>query len=339
MDLEKLIKALCRIFRSAIRRFSRLSAPAVDNTIPNGTAQPGADALPENKLVKPDREPPAPRPTAEKPEDPKNLSNHQDTPREKAAPANRTHNKPAETPQIRSGARSQGKRVVRQPKVATPEAKPELICQEVRSHNHWQIFLTLPQDQKASVSQGETGLSPNNDGKYPLLNFSKTLTVNVTENAQNETIKLTDGKSLLIFKLRKNWKGCGRKVRHVSNGYYVVFAPRTWYRKGEAPVEPSGSADSEFSAHYFFSDGNGEPDGFDECSSFFQQRRFSLEGETVVDDSDMGDLFVGTPPELIDATGNNWHGISWIRVGEEGSGKWSENFKPTEKNLATVLGN
>lgn len=334
MDLEKSIKELCCCICDAIRRLFRPSTPAVGAPTPNGGAQLGGAGAPIK--IQPDEEPPAPKPIAVTPNPSETPSPRQETPLETPAPTTHSEETNQKKPPNKGGRRGQDKR----PNPPTnpkppPETKPELICREVR--NQWQIFLALPQDPNTSVSQSGTRLSPNNGGEYPLSDFSQTLTVNMTENGHPETIKLTGDDSPLIFKLRKNWKGDGRKAKHVSNGCYVVFAPCKWQRTGNAPITPEECSDNKFLAHYFSSADSGEPDGFDKYSSFIQQKRFLLEGKTVADDSDMGDLFVGTSLELADANNNNWEGVSWVRVGEEGDGKWGENFKPASKNLTTVL--
>ncbi len=139
----------------------------------------------------------------------------------------------------------------------------------------------------------------------------------------------------LVFKLGKNWNGNGRHVPRISSGHYLVFTPRDWRRINEASVSESACTDRDFLAHYFYSDGTGTTDGFKECDSFIKRERFSLDGTTVADDANMGELYVGDVPKLGDS--ENWAGVSWIRVGKEGDDKWAENFKPNESTLANVL--
>ncbi len=219
-------------------------------------------------------------------------------------------------------------------KKPSPREKPELICRD--AHNQWQILLVLPHDKTANVSQGQSQLSQNVEGEYLLENFTEG--VRWQDNDKDGAIELFNGTAPLIFKLRKHWRGDGRQVKQVSNGYYLVVAPHDWQRKGNPPIEPTGCTDAKFLVHYFFSDGNNQLDGFFECDSFSSQKRFSLNGKTVVDDSDQGDLFVGESLELTDI--NNWQDVSWVRVGQEGGGSWNENFKPTElikKPLTAIL--
>ncbi len=162
-------------------------------------------------------------------------------------------------------------------------------------------------------------------------------TDNLDEGDKEETIALVGGTVPLMFKLRKNWKGDGRRISSMNSGHYIVFAPKTWQRLSMGPIEPSQSTDGEFLAYYFDSDSDDASDGFEECESFIASERFSLRGRTVHDDADMGDLYVGDIPQLYDS--ENWRDIPWMRVGEEGGGTWAESFKPVEKQLADVLDN
>ncbi len=272
--------------------------------------------------------------TEDSAEDPEDESEHPSPPPPQASPEK--NNAPPKQPQARSGRRGKSRSVKSSSQErAAPETRPKIICRELRGLNQWCIFLDIQNLQSVDVSQGETKLSSGSHGEYQLPNFTED--VNWVSDDKDGIIKLFDDADPLIFKLRKNWQGVGHQVRHLSRGCYVVFAPREWSRKQSPPVEASTCADDKFMAHYFFCDGASEADGFDECPPFFEQTRFSLAGEEIADDSDQDDLFIGTAPELNDS--DNWSGISWIRVGEEGGGKWSENFKPTEKNLATVLEN
>ena len=154
-------------------------------------------------------------------------------------------------------------------------------------------------------------------------------------SGEQESIKLSNSDSPLIFKTRKNWTGVGRQVKHISNGLYVVIAPKEWVRQGNPPVAPSQSTDANFSTHYFISD---RIDGFDECGSFFAKQRFSLYGKKVEDDSDMGQLFTGDTLELKDT--EDWRNISYIRVGEEGGQGWGKNVEVKEsmpKEVENIL--
>ena len=220
------------------------------------------------------------------------------------------------------------------PKRPPPEEKPELICRETHGHQ-WQIFLRVPRDENIEVSQNGTELSMSDTGEYLPTNFKEK--IHWTDNNSNEQIELFSDNRPLIFKLRKNWYGNGRHVPRISSGYYLVFTPCDWRRINEASVSPSACTDKYFLAHYFYSDGTGTTDGFKECDSFVKRERFSLDGTTVADDANMGELYVGDVPKLDDSENENWKGVSWIRVGKEGDDKWAENFNPNESTLADIL--
>ena len=213
----------------------------------------------------------------------------------------------------------------------SPEEKPELICRETHDRQ-WQIFLIVPRGKKFEVSQNGAELSVSDTGEYLPTNFKEK--IHWTDSNSSEEIELFSNNMPLIFKLRKNWSGDGRHVPRISGGYYLVFTPRDWHRINEARVGATACTDRDFLAHYFCSDGAGTADGFKECNSFIKRERFSLDGTTVADDANMGELYVGDVPKLDDS--ENWEGVSWIRVGKEGDDKWAKNFKPNE-SLTDIL--
>ena len=122
----------------------------------------------------------------------------------------------------------------------------------------------------------------------------------------------------------------------ITQGYFVVFAPSCWSRIDEARVEPAISSDAGFLAHFFIrrrDDQRSEVTGFQEYPLLPTQAALSLFGERAFDNSDHGELFVGSVPTLEPATG-----VVWARVGEESENGWKgENFKPAERSLADVL--
>ena len=103
-----------------------------------------------------------------------------------------------------------------------------------------------------------------------------------------------------------------------------------------APVEAAACSDAGFLAHFFIrrrDDQRGEVTGFQEDPRLPTQAALSLYGERAFDNSDHGDLFVGSVPTLKPASG-----VIWARVGEEKKKGWKgENFKPAERSLADVL--
>ena len=171
------------------------------------------------------------------------------------------------------------------------------------------------------------------NGECRLPSFSDWRAI-VFENGEQEEFVLFDD-TPLIFKLRNNWTGEGRKTCGITKGYFIVIAPNEWERTGHVPVEPVNCTDTGFTAHYFHRNGT-EPTedigGFCECA-VVTTSGFELIGQRVFDDSEDGDLFVGTVPKL-----KLFPNVAWVRVGEEAENGWKgENFEPDERTLAKVL--
>ena len=93
--------------------------------------------------------------------------------------------------------------------------------------------------------------------------------------------------------------------------------------------------DPEFLAHHFFRGNDDSTDcigEFEECK-LLTGEGFVLQGKQVMDDSENGCLFVGSPPGL-----NPAQGIVYAQVGEERPGGWkSGNFNPADDSLEEVL--
>ena len=244
MVLKKLINAFCRI-RDAIWR-TLGCVQKVDNTCEESNSASGnqTEENPETGMPAPDTSSvtEAVDEAKTETEDKVKVAIEDETRTETEDKAKVETGKP---PQNRSGRRG-----TRQPTPPTERKplttdKPVLLCREETAHRQWQILLSLPQG-RADVFQGESRLSSDNRGEYPLSSFTDEVAVRWVESKKDEKISLVDGANPLIFKLGKNWKGCGREVRHVSDGYYVVFSPRDWNRTGTAPVEPSACNDNRF---------------------------------------------------------------------------------------------
>ena len=172
------------------------------------------------------------------------------------------------------------------------------------------------------------------NGECRLSSFSSPLTI-VFENSEQDEFVLFDDKPL-IFKMRNDWTGDGRKVGGITNGHFVAIAPNEWERIGRVPVEPDDCTDTRFTAHYFFRDGSESEEDirwFRECKVASTTSSFELDGERVFDDSEDGELFVGAVPSL-----KSFSDVASVRVGEEAKNGWKgENFKPDERTLAEAL--
>ena len=236
-------------------------------------------------------------------------------------------------PQNRGGQRGNGSNIPEgsTDRQAEYNPRPELVCR--KNGWQWEILLTVPEEQfPVEVRQNGVPLSSTN-GEYRLDDFSENLTV--MYGASEETVKVYNGKSPLIFKLRKKWKGDGQKIGGLSRGYFIVFAPNEWQRKGNSPVTQETCSDRKFLAHYFYSDGSGVDDGFEGHKLPSNEESFSLKGISIYDDSEQGPLFIGNPPNLKPVKE-----VFWARIGAESGGNWrGENFKPAEKTAKEILNN
>ena len=203
--------------------------------------------------------------------------------------------------------------------------RPELVCRKNR--RQWEILLVVPEERlPVAVQQNGVFLCGSN-GEYSLNDFSEDLTVIYEDSEGKERVELYKDESPLIFKLRKRWRGDGRKIRGISRGYFIVFTPNEWARTGDRPVIEEACSDESFLAHYFYSDGGSVEGGFEGHELPSNREAFWLRGSSIYDDSEQGPLFIGKPPNLEIA-----ESVSWVRIGEEGGGDWKgENFRSVEQ--------
>ena len=215
-----------------------------------------------------------------------------------------------------------------------PASHPEFVCRKPPGSWQWEIILSAEDEcQIAKVRHNGKSFDMEN-GEYHLSSFSDSLTI-VFSNGEQDEFAVFDSKPL-IFKLRNNWTGDGRKVAGITKGHFVVIAPSEWERTCRAPVEPVGCTVKGYTAHYFFRDG-GESGkdivGFRECEVASITSGFELIGERAFDNSEDGELFVGAIPNL-----KLLPNIDWVRIGEEEKNGWKgENFRSDEQTLSEVL--
>ena len=212
--------------------------------------------------------------------------------------------------------------------------KPELVCRELRSDQQWEIVLSVPSGcDVVGVRQNETVLS-RQSSDYRLPSYAGNVSILYADDT-SDTLELFLDKPL-IFKLRKDWEGIGRKIKGITQGEFILIVPRDWTRKVAPPIAPAGCSDDSFRAHYFSVSNAGEQisvDGFEEYPVSNTNSWFKIQGTRVLDDSDEGELFVGTPPNI-----RVEPGIGVVRVGEEAERGWpGEHFNPLENTLAEIL--
>ena len=216
----------------------------------------------------------------------------------------------------------------------SPASRPELICRKGHGGT-WEIVLSADEEcLLASVKLGGTRLDTA-DRECRVLSLNGRLAVSCQDGKKHD-IPLFDDARPLIFKLRKNWTGEGRKTSGITSGHFIVIAPRTWERTGRVPVEPGCCTDTDFLAHYFHRDANAPNEhvgGFLELDVLPTATAIELVGQHAFDNSEKGDLFAGAPPNL-----KLPQNIVWARVGQETENGWGgENFQPSEQTLSEVL--
>ena len=248
---------------------------------------------------------------------------------ERAANSRKTKRRPRQFGGRRG--RQPGKRGPERQK--SPSARPELVCRKIPASACWEVVLIA--DEEYQFPAAHLGGTPLNftDGQCCIPSLNGRLTVS-SQDGQKHVIPLFEDEPL-VFKLRKNWAGEGRRISRMTSGYIIVIAPNTWQRTGHAPVEADGCADPAFRAHYFHRDATTSDeviDGFRGWNAS-SSNGIRLIGRRIFDDSDDGELFVGEPPNLKSSPE-----VAWARVGEEANNGWGKNFQPHGQSLPEILG-
>ena len=215
----------------------------------------------------------------------------------------------------------------------SPSFRPELICRKDSGTATWEVFLSADAQYPVAGVHVEGQALDVTGGLCHVPSLKGRLTVS-SPDGQKHVVPLFEGEPL-IFKLRKNWSGEGRRISRITNGHFIVVAPNSWERTGRVPVEPDRCADRGFSAHYFHGDtasSNGVVDGFREWGDSPGVSIIKLAGKQIYDNSEDGPLFVGDYPNL-----ECLPEIEWARVGEETELGWGQNFRPREQSLPEVL--
>lgn len=211
--------------------------------------------------------------------------------------------------------------------------KPELICRKTNTQQ-WEVVLSVVDECGIMEVRDHDGKPlVMTKGEYSLPSLTGSLYIK-HEVREKDELQLFNG-TPLIFKLRNNWSGDGRRVGGITNGHYIVIVPNHWCRTGHVPVEAEVCTDTEYKAHYFYvtkDPADGDVGGFEGYGLSLTDSCFELEGSRVYDDSDEGELFVGAIPKLKTVSG-----VGWARIGEEKATGWGKNFNPDEQTLAEIL--
>ena len=218
----------------------------------------------------------------------------------------------------------------------SPGSRPELICREHPDDPRKRQVVLSAGDACDIVEVHENGsvLAAIN-GEYHITSLTGRLDIRYQDRDPDKLPLFDDNP--MIFKAGHDWQRDARQVRGISSGYYVVIAPNDWRRTGAEPVEYDPCTDPDYNAHYFHvQKGESAPDvgGFQGKALALTRSGFELIGDTVFDDSEDGELFVGTPPDLCPTSG-----VAWARVGpEEPRAGWrGTNFEPSQRTVADVL--
>ena len=141
----------------------------------------------------------------------------------------------------------------------TRTLRPEIVCWN--KEWEWIVGIEVPEKfASPNVIQNGESIKPHDsdEARYSLRYIKGIVKVTWNEGEQDREIKIPvmeDGRSYLIFKMRKNWKGLGRVVRRPTAGYYLAIVPCEWKRdeemSGSAPIAPENVQISGYKAHFF----------------------------------------------------------------------------------------
>ena len=211
---------------------------------------------------------------------------------------------------------------------------PELICRRYPGDTHYEIELDVKEYKVTGVYQNGKSLT-REANRYKLSNYSGHLDIKY-ENGNPYGIPLFNDNKPLIFKLNKEWDGIGRRLKGVTRGYFLVFAPSEWRWGGKPLHNPELCSNGTFKAHFVYRDDEEDlPDFYEGSIRHILPIKdaIKLSGEPLFDDSHHGPLHTGDVPNL-----KHPDNITWIRVGDEYPGSWKgENFKPDEADLEEML--
>ena len=215
--------------------------------------------------------------------------------------------------------------------------RSELICRYNESEWKWEVLLLIPEEREVNIVRQNGTELPRDGREYDLKNFSGILCITYSDSdGKKETIDLFDLEvsKPLIFKMNQDWRGDGQRVPIMTEkGFFIVIVPSEWTRKGTEQIEKQSCADTKFLAHHFVDIGQDKSQGFEECE-IPVRNYFQLSGDRIVDDSEHGDLFIGSVPKLKIRSSE----VFWARVGEERKNGWrGANFRPSKKSLEEVM--
>lgn len=210
----------------------------------------------------------------------------------------------------------------------------DIICWD---DSQWFIGLELHRRlRNVEVFQGGRRLNPCNyyNTRFVLENQEE---IKIVFNGEERIFPSPLGKEkYYIFKMKKDWASPGRLVSTINKGNYIIMTPNDWIRDEELNPAPFGE---DFvgcwglTAHYFYINRNSKV-SFTTAEGKKVDIKINdyieLEGEQIIDDSDMGPLFIHEVPVLKVSSEDYWDSVSVIIIGREGRGtnRWKIEFKP-----------
>ncbi|HEY8344519.1 MAG TPA: C2H2-type zinc finger protein [Bacillota bacterium] len=161
--------------------------------------------------------------------------------------------------------------------------------------------------------------------------------IKIVSNEQESILSLPLGtEEYYIFKLKKDWKSPGRLVSTLNRGSYIIMTPQGWKRDEELNPAPCGEeyvACWGLKAHFFLIDRNSRVrfvTGEGKEIIIRSNTCLELEGEQIIDDGEMGPLFIRHPPSLKVSSVDYWDSVSVLIIGREGKGtnRWRMEYQP-----------
>ncbi|MCK4329522.1 hypothetical protein KAX02_06730 [candidate division WOR-3 bacterium] len=237
-------------------------------------------------------------------------------------------------PPLKRGGRPRGttrqREIEQTPGIKPRSLKPEIVCWN--EGWRWIVGTEVPEELDIlNVAQNEELLEQDTTDKLRYRLKHAEGAVKVTLTGEEKVVPLVGtGRNYFIFKMRKDWKGLGRLVRHPTTGYYLAIVPQEWKRDEEvsdsARFNPESVQVDGYKAHFFcqeqntvigFITANGERIRVESGGP-----RFQLVGREIGDASeDMGPLFGEQLPRIQTLNEKGWSDVGVIVVGEEGSGR------------------
>lgn len=237
--------------------------------------------------------------------------------------------------------------------------RPEIVCW--KEGWSWILGVEVPEDllEDPDLSVLQDGapltLDESCEGRYRLRRASGKVEVSWSETVEEDRreIDLADeGRAYLLFKMRGQWQGLGRRVRQATSGWCLIVVPDDWERdeevSGPPPVNPEPVSIDGYQAHFFYLSRDDArkiafvTPGGEKIEIETRATRFELIG-TPLNDSreDVGPLFGGGPPRIRALYERGWRNVGTVIVGEEGGGKrgWRTQFSPDGDQVEQYLPN